>query len=104
MAEQFGTCTCCGRSDVPICPKCGKHVPHGNVSGTWLPCWCDGYPCHRCEAMPIDFDLSFYQGAWRIDDSPGYLGSAIKFCPYCAVKLTRPEDDKKAQSACVQSR
>jgi hypothetical protein len=56
------------------------------------------YPEHHCESMPRDFDLSFYQGAWRIDDSPGYLGSAIKFCPYCAEKLERPKDDKETQS------
>jgi len=42
MDEQFGTCTCCGRTDVPLCPKCGKQCPHGYVPGTWLPCGCDG--------------------------------------------------------------
>ena len=37
---EYGYCEACGRSDVPICPSCKKLVPHGYVSGTWLPCSC----------------------------------------------------------------
>lgn len=37
---KYTTCSFCGRNDVPICPGCGKTVPHGMVSGTWLPCHC----------------------------------------------------------------
>lgn len=41
MPEQtFGSCMACGRTDVPICPRCGHIVPHGFVTGTWIPCSC----------------------------------------------------------------
>jgi len=39
---EHGTCDMCGRSDVPICPKCHHRAPHGMTPGTWLPCWCGG--------------------------------------------------------------
>jgi len=35
-------CPFCGRTDVPICPKCGGRVPHGFTVGTWLPCNSEG--------------------------------------------------------------
>lgn len=39
---ELGSCSHCGRNDVPICPKCHQRVPHGFISGTWLPCSCGG--------------------------------------------------------------
>lgn len=35
------SCPFCGRTDVPVCERCKKRVPHGNTFGTWLPCPCD---------------------------------------------------------------
>ena len=26
---EYGSCEMCGRSDVPICPKCHHRAPHG---------------------------------------------------------------------------
>lgn len=34
-------CPFCGRTDVPICDRCGNRVPHGVTPGTWLPCDCN---------------------------------------------------------------
>jgi hypothetical protein len=39
---QYGSCSFCGRNDIPICPACGNLCPHGNIPGTWLPCHCGG--------------------------------------------------------------
>ena len=33
-------CPFCGRTDVPLCPRCGKRVPHGQTPGTQIPCPC----------------------------------------------------------------
>lgn len=50
---KYGTCEACGRTDVPLCPHCGKRVPHGYTWGTWLPCWCQGIPQDEKQILEI---------------------------------------------------
>lgn len=42
MEIEYGYCSFCKRTDVPICPGCGGLCPHGDTPGTWLPCHCGG--------------------------------------------------------------
>jgi hypothetical protein len=54
--QEYGYCECCGRTDVPICPRCKNRVPHGYTWGTWLPCHCDGSPWFSPEVAKLFFE------------------------------------------------